>query len=402
VRCYQPVEQSGAPGGLPAPERNRYFDGKFMTARDFQADPDYFLSRHRLHQRLLHGWGVVCGLHVRHHPRPTSCKRWVVVTSGIAIDCYGRELVLQQDTAFELPLPRAEEGRADGCDREDETLKEPFFVCLRYTEQPVEQVPVLYHEGQCDPTRKEANRVRESATIVIRTGDQFEPDCWRQPDGGMQGECVDDCDEELPVPGGTCLEPGCPCGDTVPLARITPDPDEGFEIHTEGRRELPAAPQPLTHIAGTNWRHGETVTLGDLRQWEGQLRVRFDRRLLPPPPREDATGINEYTFLVEWGNLREGERDVLQYDPEHPPRVEDDSTAVFTIHPDYYRRRHDTIAGTTVFVTLRCDFILDCHDNPVDGTHLRGRLPSGDGTPGGRFESWFHVAYQRERPQEEA
>jgi hypothetical protein len=42
-------------------------------------------------------------------------------------------------------------------------------------------------------------------------------------------------------------------------------------------------------------------------------------------------------------------------------------------------------------VTLRCDFILDCHGNPVDGTHLRGRLPTGNGTMGGNFESWFRV-----------
>ena len=44
-----------------------------------------------------------------------------------------------------------------------------------------------------------------------------------------------------------------------------------------------------------------------------------------------------------------------------------------------------------VHVTLKCDFIVDCLGNPVDGDHLRGRLPSGDGVAGGIFESWFRV-----------
>jgi hypothetical protein len=41
---------------------------------------------------------------------------------------------------------------------------------------------------------------------------------------------------------------------------------------------------------------------------------------------------------------------------------------------------------------LLCDFILDCHGNPVDGDHMRGHLPSGSGTPGGVFRSWFTVS----------
>jgi hypothetical protein len=49
------------------------------------------------------------------------------------------------------------------------------------------------------------------------------------------------------------------------------------------------------------------------------------------------------------------------------------------------------LANNIVYVSLKCDFILDCHGNPVDGNHLRGRLPSGNGTPGGVFESWFRV-----------
>src|SRR5258707_11242079 len=93
--------------GYIATERNRYFTGKYMAARDFQNEQDYFLSRHRLHNRLLHGWGIVCGLKVTPHPNPDCANRWVVIHPGIAIDCCGRELIIECETPFQLPLSDA-------------------------------------------------------------------------------------------------------------------------------------------------------------------------------------------------------------------------------------------------------------------------------------------------------
>src|SRR5260370_21219076 len=78
-----------------------------MAARDFQNEQDYFLSRHRLHNRLLHGWGIVCGLKVTPHPNPDCANRWVVIHPGIAIDCCGRELIIECETPFQLPLSDA-------------------------------------------------------------------------------------------------------------------------------------------------------------------------------------------------------------------------------------------------------------------------------------------------------
>ncbi len=40
-------------------------------------------------------------------------------------------------------------------------------------------------------------------------------------------------------------------------------------------------------------------------------------------------------------------------------------------------------------VILKCDFLLDNDGRSVDGDFLGGTLPSGDGVPGGDFESWF-------------
>ena len=54
--------QTGATASL---ERARYFARMLLTADDLTADQQHFLGRFRRHNRLLHGWGVVCGAGVR-------------------------------------------------------------------------------------------------------------------------------------------------------------------------------------------------------------------------------------------------------------------------------------------------------------------------------------------------
>ena len=61
----------------------------------------------------------------------------------------------------------------------------------------------------------------------------------------------------------------------------------------------------------------------------------------------------------------------------------------------FHMRR--TPAESIIYVTLQCDFILDRDGVPVDGNHLRGRLPTGNGAPGGAFQSWFRVVPDERR-----
>jgi hypothetical protein len=175
------------------------------------------------------------------------------------------------------------------------------------------------------------------------------------------------------------------------------DPEAGFEIDMAGQRRLPTPPEFLTHIVGINWPHGGEVSLSQLQdEMGGRLEVRFDRRLRPAEG--DATGINPFTFVVQYGGVQQ-DIEFLSWETAVPPTLEEDCRAVFTVDPDYIEGRQ-SIAGSFVYVTLRCDFVLDCHENAVDGNHLGGRLPSGDGVPGGVFKSWFHVV--PDGPNEEA
>lgn len=50
---------------------------------------------------------------------------------------------------------------------------------------------------------------------------------------------------------------------------------------------------------------------------------------------------------------------------------------------------HDGIDVSLLRIVLRCDFVLDAKRVAIDGNHLGGRLPTGDGVAGGLFESWI-------------
>lgn len=364
-----------------AQQRNRFFTGKYMSARDFQDEQSYFLSRHRLHNRLFHGWGIACGLQVTRHPNP-DCKQWVVVESGIAMDCCGRELILPESKPYELILP-------DGELSADQPLANSYLLCLKYKEKPIEYVPALYSEDACTPAQKQANRVLETTDLELCLFDASKDHCWMSGQSESK-PCIDDCNDDLK---GPCFDPNCPCGECVPLALLCPpdQPDQLFDIDSSGRRYLPTAKEYHTHIASINWPHGGALSLSELKsKMKRRLEIRFDRKLLRSDPDRSQTGINEYTFIVEYGGTQRA-LEFLRCDENYPPFLDkDDCTAVFTLDTSNFGKKGN-ISGYSVYIKLLCDFVLDCHGYPVDGNHLRGQLPSGNLTPGGVFESWFYV-----------
>lgn len=72
--------------------RNRYFRGKQMRAEEFAAEQDYLVLRRRLVSRAVLGWGVVQGLVAQ--PDTTGTPVRMKVTAGLALDAYGREIVV--------------------------------------------------------------------------------------------------------------------------------------------------------------------------------------------------------------------------------------------------------------------------------------------------------------------
>src|SRR5580658_9102554 len=81
-------------------ELPRYYPRQLITPDDLTLEQNYFRDRMRRHNRLLHGWGVVCGALVcpatTTNPDGTvSLVPWkVVVQTGYILGPYGDEIIL--------------------------------------------------------------------------------------------------------------------------------------------------------------------------------------------------------------------------------------------------------------------------------------------------------------------
>lgn len=384
-----------------ATQRLRYFTGRHMTARDFRDEQAYHRTHRLLHNRMLHGWGVVCGLHVEPHPKQNCQRDHVNVSCGFALDCCGREIPVQKDVV-PPPVPWNE--------RPHDHYEYVPLLCVEYCEAESEAVPVLYSEQNCDPQRRENSRIDESYRFnwhwILKSAlPEFH---WKTNKGGCpDAKDGSPCPEDDCADGHgrrhCCLEPRCPPHHCVPLAYLKPSDGTIGEddIVMLGRPELDPPSHLLTHICRINWPHGGDVTLDDLAKNFSELRISFDRRLRKVNPQTcGPSGVNACTFQVQFGGGPE-DLDFVSYAAE--PHVENDCVAVFRINPDTndprFKRPYSYLRGQIVFITLKCDFILDCHGHSVDGNHIGGVLPSGDGVKGGTFESWFRVISDDDKNQ---
>jgi hypothetical protein len=369
--------------GPIALERNLFFTGKLLTARDFRDETAYLRSRIHLHNRLFVGTGVVCGLRIVEHDLPDCRSRWVIVRAGLAIDCCGREVVLSEDTRLQI----VEDSSPDSTDEPCE-----FVVCIRYREQEIECVPVLDDSCACTSPGFHASRVREVGELHVLPLDETYPEgCW--PRQSTEAECRGCDDPEEALAG--CLEADCDCGECVPIGIVVVRGCEPIEIVDEHPPGPGRAGASLTHVTGYSWPHGGDLELGQLAgPQNGELRITFDRKLLPAESAESGTGINLATFVVQYAQSQ-ADLEYLEPAEGYPCLDETGCTAIFRLPEERLRRtdgrygRDSLTPGTRMLVTLRCDFLLDCRGQPVDGNHLGGRVPTGNRVAGGTFESWF-------------
>ena len=143
-------------------ERNRYFYGKMLTARDFETEQKYFNDKRRLLNRSVLGAGIVCGLGVN-----AGDDTSLTVESGLALDYMGREIALSAPVFQKLAmLPGSE--KLEG--------HETAYLCLVYRETGTEAVGNI---GVADG-KEEYNKVEEGFSLYLDTN---------QPDyGTLYGE----------------------------------------------------------------------------------------------------------------------------------------------------------------------------------------------------------------------
>jgi hypothetical protein len=82
---------------MPEIKRPNYYTSQFLVEEDFQDEQAYHRNMRYRHNQLLHTWGVVNGLMVS---QPDGTQ--LTVSSGMAIDKNGKEIILSSDSLLSL------------------------------------------------------------------------------------------------------------------------------------------------------------------------------------------------------------------------------------------------------------------------------------------------------------
>jgi hypothetical protein len=165
-------------------ERPRYYARQLITADDLTLEQDYFRDKLRRHNRLLHGWGVVCGAQVCPVPKANAqstsdVEPWRVrVECGYLLGPYGDEITLDCPRTVDLRTQGVTGVTGEPCvQTPDPWCSEIFeprqagdlYVAVRYKEvrtRPVRMQPI---GCGCDDTRCEYSRWRDGYEIGILT-----------------------------------------------------------------------------------------------------------------------------------------------------------------------------------------------------------------------------------------
>ncbi len=430
--------------GLAAPRRNHYFYGKLLDDLNLTMEQRYFNGKRFTLNRLALGSGVLCGLQV------TSDGKTLTVGPGIAIDGHGREIVVPKATSID-PWRAGDEGNLSASF--DPAQDYAVYLVLCYREHGTDLVPALVTDcdgaDACAPstiTEGFALAVHEGAPPAIHTvGAELSqalnegtndadrrrcicellsatpPSC-----GGPDGEgCVVLATMTLRADGGIadldtvtarslvcshellfemllCLQGG-PAGPPGPQGPAGP----------QGRRGLPGPPGPgldlkLAKIVSINWPHDDKLTLADMSGWrlkESGPTVTFSEKVVPSGDGAGWMRVSvEYRIpktggLIPWHLAAQA----IVIEDRGTPVV---SSAVFVLPGEFpyiswLIMTELKQSEALVRVQVCCDHLSTLSGQPVDGNFREAettriddhyQVSTGNGLPGGTFESWFHLS----------
>ena len=427
-------------------ERNNYFYGKQFTVRDLIQEQSYFNDKRHLINRMILGWGVVCGLEVTWHEKTGR----LMVSPGMAIDCCGREIIVCEDRC--IPIEHDE----DCCKKPEHPREGKFVLCLEYQECHAE--PIDLPAAGCDEKgRTEHNRVRESFKFHLKRWDDA---CPKEPhDVHCQSEHKHSVTKDDPqyscetedIHHYLChklrhCHHECKDCDCVVLATVTFEPpkssgnqpkrtqqQQGQSYEPADQSKPPAIDRctnrklvynnqllyeliycqhgDLPHIVDFNWRkltyptHEMTFdTFLDLIR-KG-VTVYFDQPM-------ESRSLNEHTFMLCYLYRETGTGTYVRKQiPAASIEARQDGdcfTATFIARADWIKDELDSPnselradtryePGVNVEVVLRGSRIWSKAGKGLDGDYLAEKLPTGNGTQGGDFVDWFLVGPSETKP----
>ena len=217
-------------------ELPRYYPRQLITPDDLTLEQNYFRDRMRRHNRLMHGWGVVCGARVcpvvkKAPDGTTSFVPWQVkIGRGYILGPYGDEIMIDCERTVDLRTRGVTGVTGEPClDVPDPWCTQVFvlppeestvYVAIKYKQCKARPVRVQPVGCGCDDTACEYSRWQDGYEIGVlpecpscNTGPApFNP-CSHPPFIDLEDMCnSSDC-------------PDCSCGPWVGLASVTIDPD---------------------------------------------------------------------------------------------------------------------------------------------------------------------------------
>lgn len=169
-------------------ERNRYFSGKMLSSSDFELEQNYNGNKRRFLNQMIYGSGIVCGLSVY-----SLDDLSLMVDSGVAIDSYGREIVIEETAIQKLSAMQGFEELET-----DETA-----LCIRYDEKMIHPVYGLKQ----DDKDYECNHIEETYELYLVDRDKIEEDFVLESEFLLRGTLVDSDDYslEMSMPAMACM-----------------------------------------------------------------------------------------------------------------------------------------------------------------------------------------------------
>jgi hypothetical protein len=158
--------------GLANFERPNYFAGHLLTDADLLLGQQYVREPRRLHNRSLHGAGIVCGLRLTCDPNRSG---GIFVSPGYAIDNCGNDLVVPARQTLDVIGMLSQKGlilseiAQDPGDPEhpksESNFQQCFYVTICYQEEQSDFATPLVTTCQTTSSECEPTRILETVSL---------------------------------------------------------------------------------------------------------------------------------------------------------------------------------------------------------------------------------------------
>ncbi|WP_419694223.1 hypothetical protein ACN2CC_26455 [Mesorhizobium muleiense] len=410
---------------IPEFERLNYFYGQMLGAADFRAEQSYFREKLKLHNRCLHGYGVVCGLEVTAVPEETCCEpadkaeieriKAELARIGAELDQIKQQL---EDPKLEDQQPKELQDKIDALSAQREELRRALESHSGHgggkhcDDDKKPNIKVIVNCGfalDCHGNElllrqpvtidlwsslkmSEQKRLKEDGTGAVYLSICYcaEPTHPTRPVLPDSCGAISDCNYgkqrdsvrfrvglEKPVDDERC-EPCCAAciDECLLLAKIcweAPGPVDEDDIDNSVRR--PISLYVPTAITGISWEHGKTYSPSEAKKVLGTetemgrtkgIEVSFSR----PVHAETLTrGVVELWRLQGGRGLRGM---ISTIEGRYVDKPDNGLITSFKYRDASGETLND---GDRVLVIIRGDFILDACCRPIDGNHVGGRVP---------------------------